>query len=156
MDINQIKELAAIMKENKLNKIEINEGESHILLEAGKNPPPPPQSFFPSQPPMGMAMPVNTPSVFETGSSSSVENTDGLFAQKTPLVGTLYLAPSAGAEPFVKEGSHVKKGDVICIVESMKVLNDICADQSGTITKVCVKNEEVVEYGQTLFMIKPE
>ncbi|MBQ5589695.1 MAG: acetyl-CoA carboxylase, biotin carboxyl carrier protein, partial [Anaerotignum sp.] len=75
--------------------------------------------------------------------------------QKSPLVGTVYLAPRVGAEPFVKVGDQVKKGDVLCIVESMKMFNNIEAELDGTIEAVCVDNGQVVEFGKPLVCILP-
>ena len=75
--------------------------------------------------------------------------------QKSPLVGTVYLAPQSGAEPFVKAGSKVKAGDVLCIVESMKMFNNIESETDGTIEAVLVDNGQIVEFGQPLFRIQP-
>ena len=75
--------------------------------------------------------------------------------QKSPLVGTVYLAPQAGAEPFVKAGDRVRKGDVLCIVESMKMFNNIEAEYDGIIEEICVDNGQIVEFGQTLARILP-
>ena len=74
--------------------------------------------------------------------------------QKSSLVGTVYLAPQEGRDPFVSVGSEVKKGDTVCIIESMKMLNEIPAERDGRITAVLVSNEETVEYGQGLFVIE--
>ncbi len=72
---------------------------------------------------------------------------------KSPMVGVFYAAPSPDAEPFVQVGSKVKKGDVLCIIEAMKLMNEITAEQDGEIVDICVQNGDVVEYGQTLFKI---
>lgn len=72
----------------------------------------------------------------------------------SPMVGVFYAAPSPDQEPYVTVGSKVKKGDVLCLVEAMKLMNEVTAEQSGEISAVCVENGQVVEYGQTLFMIK--
>ena len=72
----------------------------------------------------------------------------------SPMVGVFYAAPSPDKEPYVSVGSKVKKGDVLCLVEAMKLMNEVTAEQSGEITAVCADNGQVVEYGQTLFMIK--
>ncbi len=75
-------------------------------------------------------------------------------AVTSPMVGVFYAAPSPDQEPYVSVGTKVNKGDVLCLVEAMKLMNEVTAEQSGTITAVCVDNGQVVEYGQTLFMIK--
>ena len=148
MDINKINELAKILRQNQLTKLDLTEGDSRLVLEAG-----------------GKAVTnVEIPAV-------SVENAGEIAAepaailekteektgmeQKSPLVGTVYLAPQAGAEPFVKAGDRVKKGDVLCIVESMKMFNNIEAEYDGTIEEICVDNGQIVEFGQTLVKILP-
>ena len=73
---------------------------------------------------------------------------------KSPMVGTFYSAPSPKDEPYVKVGDKVKKGDVLCVVEAMKLMNEIESEFDGEIVEICVKNEDMVEYGTTLFKIK--
>lgn len=73
---------------------------------------------------------------------------------KAPMVGVFYAAPSPDAKPYVSVGSTVKEGDTLCIIEAMKLMNEITAEQGGTITEICVKNGDIIEYGQTLFYIK--
>ena len=72
----------------------------------------------------------------------------------SPMVGTFYRAPSPGADPFVKVGDTVKKGQVVCIIEAMKLLNEVEADMDGTVKEVCVENGQPVEFGQSLFIIE--
>lgn len=79
-----------------------------------------------------------------------------LFIQKSPIVGTFYEAPKPGAPPFVRIGDHVEKGRVLCIIESMKLMNEIEADESGVIVAKLVENGKPVEYGEALFAIKPD
>ena len=81
---------------------------------------------------------------------------EDLYEQKTPLVGTVYMAPQAGAAPYVSVGDHVAAGDTVCIVESMKMFNEIAAECSGTIEEICVNNGQIVEYGQVLFRIRED
>ena len=80
---------------------------------------------------------------------------DGLVVVKSPIVGTFYRASDPGSAPFVEIGSRVHKGDVLCIIEAMKLMNEIDADQDGEITKVFVENGQPVQYGEALFAIKP-
>ncbi len=145
MDINTISELAKIIQNNRLSKIEIIEGDTKILIEAA--------DFLSSN-----AEVRNLPELLHHRKSESLEAApaeNGLAPQKAPLVGTVYLSPKAGAEPFVKKGQEIKEGDTICVVESMKLFNEIVADQDGIIAEVCVQNGQIVEFGQTLFMIEP-
>ena len=81
---------------------------------------------------------------------------EDLYEQKTPLVGTVYVAPQAGAAPYVSVGDHVAAGDTVCIVESMKMFNEIAAECSGTIEEICINNGQIVEYGQVLFRIRED
>ena len=91
---------------------------------------------------------------FHLSDDRKSEEEDGeLLAVASPFVGVFYEAPSADAKPFVQVGDEVKKGDVLCIVEAMKLMNEILAEQDGVIREVCVENNQVVEYGQTLFVI---
>ncbi|MBO1435774.1 acetyl-CoA carboxylase biotin carboxyl carrier protein [Meiothermus sp. CFH 77666] len=83
------------------------------------------------------------------------EDTDKYVEVKAPIVGTFYRAPSPDAEPFVKEGDTVKKGQVLCIIEAMKLMNEIESEVSGVVRKILVANGEPIEYGQTLFLIEP-
>ena len=134
MDTNKINDLAKILRQNQLTKLDLTEGDTRIVLEAGGR-----QAV--------VEMPVV--SVEKAEAPAGVE-------QKSPLVGTVYLAPQAGAEPFVQVGDKVKKGDVLCIVESMKMFNNIEAELEGTIAAVCVDNGQIVEFGQPLVRILPE
>lgn len=86
---------------------------------------------------------------------SPKEDTSQYVEVKAPIVGTFYRAPSPDAEPFVKEGDTVKKGQVLCIIEAMKLMNEIESEVSGVVRKILVSNGEPVEYGQTLFLIEP-
>jgi len=85
----------------------------------------------------------------------SAESSDSLYQQKSPMVGTFYRAPSPGAEPYVRTGDIVEAGKILCIVEAMKLMNEIEAEISGKIIKICVDNSKPVEYGQVLFEIDP-
>lgn len=145
MDINKINDLAKILRQNQLTKLDLTEGESRLVLEAagGKTVEIP-------------VMPAdNTEDVAVIPVIERKEEKTEAEEQKSPLVGTVYLAPQAGAEPFVRVGDRVDKGDVLCIVESMKMFNNIEAAFSGTIAEVCVDNGQIVEFGQTLVKIIP-
>jgi acetyl-CoA carboxylase biotin carboxyl carrier protein len=89
------------------------------------------------------------------GTASELRTTDDLHLVKSPIVGTYYGAPSPGAEPFVKIGAYVETGQTLCIVEAMKLMNEIESDQSGEVVRVFVENGQPVEYGQPLFGVRP-
>ena len=148
MDINKINELAKILRQNQLTKLDLTEGDSRLVLEAEGR--------------AVTTVEIPVVSVDHTAEilaepAEIVEKTEEKtgMEQKSPLVGTVYLAPQAGAEPFVKAGDKVKKGDVLCIVESMKMFNNIEAEYDGTIEEICVDNGQIVEFGQTLVKILP-
>ena len=150
MNTKNIKILAEIMKSSDLSVLEIVEGESRVHLERNTTVQTiaVPQSFAPQQvqvQPVGM----------DVSASSSAEPVDfnELTEVKSPMVGVFYSSPSPDAESFVKIGSKVKKGDVLCIVEAMKLMNEILAESDGEIVDICTKNGEIVEFGQTLFKL---
>lgn len=155
MDVNKIAELANIMKTNGLTLLDWTEGENRLVLEAApKAVPPQPAPAEAEAPVFAAAAPA--PVAAEETAPSAEEETLDLYEQKTPLVGTVYLAPQTGAAPFVSVGDHIGAGETICIVESMKMFNQIAADCSGTVEEICVSNGQIVEYGQTLFRIRED
>lgn len=145
MNVKQIRELAQIARENGLSAIEITEGESHVRIERAAAPAAAPASVAA---PVEEAAPAAAPAREET-------NVDFNRAReiKSPMVGVFYAAPSPDAKPFVEVGSRVKKGDVVCIVEAMKLMNEIAAEFDGEVVDICVHNGDVVEFGQTLFKL---
>lgn len=145
MNVKQIRELAQIARENGLSAIEITEGESHVRIERAAAPAAAPA---PLAAPAEEAAPAAAPAREET-------NVDFNRAReiKSPMVGVFYAAPSPDAKPFVEVGSRVKKGDVVCIVEAMKLMNEIAAEFDGEVVDICVHNGDVVEFGQTLFKL---
>ena len=155
MNLEEIRTLAEIMSENGLTAIEITEGESNIRLE--KNPP----ACVPAAPmPIPAVMPAapgQAAPAAEAPAQESAVPASGSFSNltevKSPMVGVFYDSPSPEADPYVKVGDKVKKGDVLCIIEAMKLLNEITAEQDGEIVDICAHNADVVEYGQTLFKI---
>lgn len=145
MDTNKINTLAQILRQNGLTKLDLTEGDTRIVLEAGN-----------AQKTVEIPVaPVENTAEPKVEMAEIVDKTAGI-EQKSPLVGTVYLAPQAGAAPFVQVGDSVKKGDVLCIVESMKMFNHIEAELDGTIAEICVDNGQVVEFGQLLVRILPK
>ena len=146
MTRDEIKELMSFFDETNINKIKIKDGDFVIELE--KHEPCEQIAPAPACPPIPAPAPINVVVNEKTVTTSTA--TDTLNA---PMVGTFYIAPSPGAPSFVKVGQTVRKGDTIGIIEAMKIMNEITADESGKVTEVLVKNGDVVEYGQPLFMI---
>lgn len=140
MKIEEIRELAQIMKENGLGMLELQEDGTNLRMEAAS-------AAAPAAPaPAASAASVAT----QDGTPVDFNN---LKEVKSPMVGVFYQAPSPEADPYVRVGSKVKKGDVLCVIEAMKLLNEITADTDGEIVDVCVENGQLVEYGQVLFKI---
>jgi acetyl-CoA carboxylase biotin carboxyl carrier protein len=153
MDIKHIKNLIALMIENDLSQIEIQEGETHILLKRG------PATGARGVPTVVAAPP---PAAARAGSvAAPVPPTELASAAppethiRSPMVGTFYTAPDPESPPFVSVGDVVDPDTVVCLVEAMKVFNEIKAEVSGRLTKVLVNNAEAVEYDQPLFVVAP-
>jgi acetyl-CoA carboxylase biotin carboxyl carrier protein len=136
------------MVHNDLSELDISEGENKIHLKRGGAV----VSAAPAAPVAAPASPIAAPA---SSAASPAAPADGLLEIRSPMVGTFYTAPSPDSEPFVQVGATVSDDSVICIVEAMKVMNEIKAERSGTIVEVCVKNAQPVEYGQVLFKVKP-
>ncbi|MBP3284283.1 MAG: acetyl-CoA carboxylase biotin carboxyl carrier protein [Clostridia bacterium] len=149
MDIKSVKALADIMKGNDIQVIEVTEGDFKIRMEKGSKSAI--EAVTPNVPAVAPEKALSVPPVQGPTALTVVKEGTEI---KSPMVGVFYAAPSPDAEPFVKVGSTVKKGDVLCIIEAMKLMNEITAEQDGTITEVCMKNGDVVEYSQVLFRIK--
>lgn len=149
MDIRKIKKLIEMIEESGIAEIEIREGEESVRISRYSSVAPQPVQVLPA--------PVPAPAVQETGSPQLVEATaDKLTGHivRSPMVGTFYRSPSPGAKPFVEVGQRVEVGDTLCIIEAMKILNQIEADKAGVIAKVLVENAQPVEYNQPLFVIE--
>ena len=143
MDVKEIESLARLMKENGLTALELTEGEAKLKLERRMEPAAAPAPAAPAAP-VAAALGV-TP-------AEGPAQTEGTLVL-SPTVGVFYSAPNPDSKPFVEVGDQVKKGDTLCIIEAMKLMNEIPAEVDGTIAEVCVGNGQVVEYNQPLFRI---
>lgn len=158
-DLQKIEELIEIMKQNDLVEVEIKHGEDKVFLKRSQ-----PQSagktvVVPMIDPAVSAVPVRSNGIQTPASEaapSGTQSKEGLVEIKSPLIGTFYTSPSPDSKPYVEVGSHVDAQTVVCIVEAMKVMNEIKAETNGMITEVLVANGQAVEYGQVLFRVKPE
>lgn len=140
IDIETLKDYIKVLEDSSLAEIEISDEEDSIRL-AKPSADSPVVAFAPSNAP---AAAQAAPAAAPAASGKSI---------KSPMVGVFYAAPSPDRPPFVNVGDTVKKGDVVCIIEAMKIMNEITATESGTITEVLVENGDVVEYDQPLFTI---
>ena len=150
MDIRKVKKLIELLDESGVAEIEIHEGEESVRIT--RNCPTVAQEVYAVAPPVPAAAPAAAAPV-EAVAEAVVEKITG-HEVKSPMVGTYYSAPSPGAPAFTEVGQKVNKGDTICIIEAMKLLNQIEADVSGTVTSICVENGEPLEYGQTICVIE--
>jgi acetyl-CoA carboxylase biotin carboxyl carrier protein len=152
-DLKKVRELIQLMKDNDLIEIEIADGDQKIHL---KRPQPMAAHFVPSPVPM-VPQPAAAPAgdVQKPQPDMAVPEDSGLLEIKSPIVGTFYAAPNPEAAPYVKPGDKIKPDTVVCIVEAMKVMNEIKAEVSGTLVEVLVKDGQSVEYGQPLFRVRP-
>lgn len=151
MDIAQIKKLIQLLNDNNLGELKIQEGDFKISIRH--------RDFAKTS---GVASVVSAPAIAATSIPTASSETkkeeavSGNFSTiKAPMIGTFYRSAGEGKEAFVKVGDKVKKGDVLCIIEAMKLFNEIQSEVSGKIVKVMVDNAQAVEYDQPLFLIEP-
>ncbi|MDZ7661012.1 acetyl-CoA carboxylase biotin carboxyl carrier protein [Thiohalophilus sp.] len=149
MDIRKVKKLIELLEESGIAEIEIKEGEESVRISrSGPNAP----MMAPAPQPAPAAAPAAAPAPAAEESGGEAALPEG-HVVKSPMVGTLYRAPSPGATPFVEVGQQVNVGDTLCIIEAMKLLNQIEADKGGTIKAILVENGQPVEYDEPLFVI---
>ena len=153
LNVEEMKELIREVSESGLDSFEYKEGDFSISLHT-KNQALVKNASVTAATGAGISVPDLSLAMAEAAEAASgAEDEDDSFVIKSPLVGTFYSAPAAGAAPFVKVGDRVKKGQVLGIVEAMKMMNEIESDCDGTIAEICVANESAVEFGQPLFKI---
>lgn len=152
MKMSDIRTLAELVEKHGLTALDYAEGEAHIRIE---RTPAPVAAAVPAAP----AAPAAAPAAAPTPAAEPVKDEDAgadFNAAKmvlSPMVGVFYASPSPSDPPFVTVGSKVKKGDVLCIIEAMKLMNEITAEEDGEIIDICAANGSVVEYGQILFKL---
>lgn len=162
-DVQKIKELIEIMKRNELVEIEIRHGDDKIVLKRSQA-----QTAVGGT---GTAVPTGYPNISTVPAGPNAAHAsaqpvpppvsepqleEDLVEIKSPLVGTFYLTPSPDSDPYVEVGSYVDAPAIVCIIEAMKVMNEIKAETAGTIVEILVANGQAVEYGQVLFRIRPD
>lgn len=155
MDLRKLKTLIDLVSESNVSELEITEAEGKVRIV--KTAPSQAVGYAPvasyaapvvaSAPVAAVAAPVASAAPDTTPAETG-------HAVKSPMVGTFYRSSAPGAKPFIEVGSVVKEGDTVCIIEAMKILNEIEADKSGTITRILCENGQAVEYGQPLFVIE--
>lgn len=161
IDIRKLKELVRLMVSNDLTEIDLRDDEEQVTLRR-QNATHQPQlvsaaTQIPQAAPAQSPPPAPQPPADAGSSAAPTDDTDSdLVEIQSPMVGTFYNAPNPDSEQFVKVGDHVNDDTIVCLVEAMKIFNEIKAETSGTIEKILVKNAESVEFGQALFLVRPD
>lgn len=150
MDLRKLKKLIDLVQESGISELEVTEGEEKVRI-AKHSTGPAPVSYAPQAPVMHAAPAAAAPAALAPAASEPALP-DG-HVVKSPMVGTFYRASAPGAKPIVEVGQTVAVGDVLCIIEAMKLMNEIEADAAGTIKAILVENGEPLEYGEPLFII---
>jgi acetyl-CoA carboxylase biotin carboxyl carrier protein len=151
MDLRKLKTLIDLVSESNVSELEITEAEGKVRIVKGGGVVMQQQV---AQPAMVHAPQAAQAAAAPVAAAPAAVVADAGHTVKSPMVGTFYRSSSPGAKPFVEVGAQIKEGDTICIIEAMKILNEIEADKSGTVTKVYCENGQAVEYGQPLFIIE--
>ena len=148
MDLRKLKTLIDLVSDSNVSELEITEAEGKVRIVKSSGAP-----LVMQQPAMPMAVAPAAAQMAAAPAAEAVPALETRHAVKSPMVGTFYRSASPGAKPFVEVGDVVKEGDTICIIEAMKILNEIEVDKSGTVSKILCENGQAVEYGQSLFLI---
>lgn len=146
LPLEEVERLVGLVRESGVGEIRVRQGDVEISVKAAETPQTPPRAE--TRP----AREEEPPAEPETDSPER----DGLHAIRSPLVGTFYRAPAPGDEPYVEVGDRVRAGEILCIVEAMKLMNEIPADVSGEVVEILTENAAGVEYDQPLFHLRPE
>ena len=157
MDIRKIKKLIELLEESGIAEIEIKEGEEAVRISRmSVNPPPPayPQ-YAHLAAPMALAPPIEAAKApAPAAESAAAKPKPNEHVITAPMVGTFYASPSPGAKAFIEIGDEIKVGQVLCIIEAMKMMNQIEADKAGKVTSIMARNGDPVEFGQPLFVVE--
>jgi len=151
MDIRKIKKLIELVEESGIAELEITEGEESVRIN--RHSPAPAQQMHYAAAPMHAPAPASAPAAAPAVAAPEAVEESGHML-RSPMVGTFYESPAPGAKAFVQVGQQVNVGDTLCIVEAMKMMNQIEADVAGTVKKILVENEAPVEFDQPLFVIE--
>lgn len=150
MDLRKLKKLIDLVEESGIAEIEVTEGEEKVRITRSA----PQQAVYAAPAPVQHAAPAAAPAPVAAAPAAAPAARDLSAAQKSPMVGTFYRAPSPSSPPFVEVGQTVKAGDTLCIIEAMKLMNEIESEFAGTVVEVLVENGQPIEYGQPLFVIE--
>ena len=156
MDLRKLKTLIDLVSESNVSEVEITEAEGKVRIVKAGHGAPGQAVYAPMAAPAPVAAPALAPAAAPAADAAApaAAAAHAGFVVKSPMVGTFYRSASPGGKAFVDVGSQVKEGDTLCIIEAMKILNEIEAEKSGTVTQVLGENGQAVEYGQPLFVIE--
>jgi oxaloacetate decarboxylase alpha subunit len=145
MDLKELRALLRLLDGTDVEELEVEEGGRRVRIRKRSADAPAPLRPAAAQPSASLPAPA----------AGVAAETSGLVPVVSPMVGTFYRAPAPGAEPYVKEGDVIRKGTVVCIVEAMKLMNEIESEVAGRVVKIAAENGEPVEFGSTLFLVDP-
>ena len=155
MDIRKIKKLAELLEESNLAEIEIHENDESVrLTRYASAPPAAPVAMAQAPVPAPAPAPASAPAAEAGDASDQTEQVPDGHMIRSPMVGTFYAAPSPDSENFVSVGQEIKAGDPVCIIEAMKLMNELEAEITGEVVEILVENAEPVEFGQPLMRVK--
>ena len=154
MDLKDLRRLVRLVEGSEINELEIEDGESRVRIVKSFAGSQPVSHTIVSQPQAQSTEVSQSQPAAPANEVKSVED-DNLIVVTSPMVGTFYRSPSPGAEAFVKVGDRVSKGQTLCILEAMKLMNELECEVEGTIREILVENAQPIEYGQKLFLIEP-
>ncbi len=153
MDVGLLQQLVALMAANDLNTVDVRDGDKRVILKRGPATAVVPVAAPAVAPIIATSLPGTAPA--QAPAPAAAQEESNLKAIKSPMVGTFYAAAAPDAKPFVSVGSTVDEDTDVCIIEAMKVFNNIKAECRGTIAKILISNGQTVEFGQALFLVKP-
>ena len=153
MDMRKLKTLVDLVSESNISELEITEAEGKVRIVKAGYGVPTTMMMQPAQPMMMQAAPQQAAAPAAEAAPEAAPVQTG-HVVKSPMVGTFYRSASPGSKPFAEVGAAIKEGDPICIVEAMKIMNEIECDMAGTVSKILVENGQAVEFGQPLFIIE--
>lgn len=158
MDLRKLKTILELFENSAISEMELSEGEERLRLSKGPSAPPPQVQHLqvapPTAPPPAPAVPTQDSG--EGAAAPQPQAPDGLFELTAPMVGTYYAQASEDADPFVRVGDRVTEGEVVCIIEAMKLFNNVTAPVTGTVEEIVARNAEPVGYGDVIMRFRPD
>jgi acetyl-CoA carboxylase biotin carboxyl carrier protein len=155
IDIRKLKELVRIMVANELTELDLSDSEQQVSIRRPDSSAPAVVTGVPGVQSIAVAPPMAAASPVQAAGPAASAGEEGLVAVESPMVGTFYSSPSPGKPMFVNVGDTIEVGTVFCLIEAMKIFNEIKAEQAGTVVEIIPDNGSAVEFGQTIMVIRP-